>query len=65
MRIHWSLGVRVGLEDAGLEVDGEPGGVVGAGQVVHRSRLLLLFGTDNPRVLLDGQHFAPMGNGVH
>ena len=56
--------VRVcGLKHAGLEVDGEAGWVVGAGQVVQRARFVLRRAQSGE--LLDGQHLALVGDGVH
>ena len=45
-------------------MDGEPSGVVRAGQVVARVGLLLLR-ADHSAELLDGQHLALVGDRVH
>ena len=66
-----SFRVRVGLEDARLEVDGESSRIVGAGEVVKRpnlvapSCLVLRLGGEQARVLLDRQHLALVADCVH
>ena len=64
-----SFRVRVGLEDARLEVDSESSRIVGAGEVVKSPnlapRLVLRLGGEDPRVLLDRQHLALVADCVH
>ena len=66
----FSFRVRVGLEDARLEVDSESSRIVGAGEVVKRPdlvapRLVLRLGGEHPRVFLDRQHLALVADCVH
>ena len=56
--------VRIrGLEDPGLEVDREAGGVIAAGQVVHGVLLDALL--VEPLELLDRHHLALVADRVH
>ena len=66
----FSFRVRVGLEDARLEVDGESSRIVGAGEVVKSpnlapSCLVLGLGGEHARVFLDRQHLALVADCVH
>ena len=66
---YFSFRVRVGLEDARLEVDSESSRIVGAGEVVKRPnlapRFVLRLGGEHTRVFLDRQHLALVADRVH
>ena len=66
---YFSFRVRVGLEDARLEVDGESSRIVGAGEIVKRpdlvARLVLRLSGEHARVFLDRQHLALVADCVH